>query len=191
MQLGVFSKLVNPSAFKGMYPISGDKSSGSKYTKYFAGMFYLFKSAQKYLPTIQKQGFKDAFIVAYLDGKVVKTEDVKNKERDQTSFATSYKDKVEESDNVIDQIRYEIKVQIPLTDSKSIERFNDYSFGNYKLDVEKDDDFKYYKITGFASFEITYREKSSIQDSIPYEAEIHAYFSNSKIPIETLKNKNN
>jgi hypothetical protein len=71
IQIGVFSKPVDPSFFKGISPVAGFKVSGTGATKYFAGMFRMMADANRALLTVKQMGFKDAFITAVSDGKAV------------------------------------------------------------------------------------------------------------------------
>ena len=48
---------------------------------YFAGLFRHYKDAQTALKTVHKVGFKDAFIVAYRDGKSIRTSEAQKLEK--------------------------------------------------------------------------------------------------------------
>lgn len=69
IQLGAFSKPLEISSFKGMAPISIERPSNAKVSKYFIGRFRKFSEADKSLSLVRTKGFKDAFIVSWLDGK--------------------------------------------------------------------------------------------------------------------------
>ncbi|RPH33897.1 MAG: hypothetical protein EHM93_02705 [Bacteroidales bacterium] len=71
IQLGAFSKPLEMGAFKGMIPVSIERASGAKVSKYFIGRFRKFSEAEKSLTVVRAKGFKDAFIVAWLDGKSI------------------------------------------------------------------------------------------------------------------------
>jgi tetratricopeptide (TPR) repeat protein len=71
IQLGAFSKPLELSSFKGMIPVSIERVSGAKVSKYFMGRFVTFVEAEKALAVVRLKGFKDAFIVAWLDGKSI------------------------------------------------------------------------------------------------------------------------
>jgi len=73
IQLGAYSKPLDISAFKGMIPVSIERIEGAKVSKYFIGRFDKFSEAEKALTTIKSKGFKDAFIVAWYNGKPVPT----------------------------------------------------------------------------------------------------------------------
>lgn len=71
IQLGAFSNPVSIQSFKGMTPISAEKVSGGKVTKYYVGKFLSLGNAEKALPSVKGLGFKDAFIVAWHNGRSV------------------------------------------------------------------------------------------------------------------------
>lgn len=71
IQLGAFSKPLEISSFKGMNPVSIDRPSGAKVSKYFIGRFRRFAETEKPLTVVHSKGFKDAFIVAWFDGKTI------------------------------------------------------------------------------------------------------------------------
>ncbi len=69
VQLGAFSKLIPDNTFKGLNPVVAEKSKGSSYYKYLLGLFQTFDAAQVGKIEVRRMGYKDAFIVAYKDGK--------------------------------------------------------------------------------------------------------------------------
>ena len=71
IQVGVFSKPLEASFFKGISPVAGFRITGTEATRYFAGMFRRMADASWSLTTVKQLGFRDAFITAVLDGKTV------------------------------------------------------------------------------------------------------------------------
>lgn len=80
IQLGVYSRQLKPDVFKGLTPISAETIPKRNLTKYFAGSFTNFENADKALPIVRASGFKDAFIVAWYNGKIMSIEKVKKLE---------------------------------------------------------------------------------------------------------------
>jgi hypothetical protein len=74
IQLGVFSNPKPNDAFGGITPISFVNPSGTSILKYYTGVFYSIGSVTRALEAVRSKGFKDAFIVAFLDGKLITTE---------------------------------------------------------------------------------------------------------------------
>ena len=71
VQFAVFSQKVKFSVFKGMTPLWFEPLRNGAITKYFAGNFSRYADAEEALPKIRKLGFKDAFIVAWYNGRSV------------------------------------------------------------------------------------------------------------------------
>jgi hypothetical protein len=71
IQMGAFSQPVDPERFKGIVPISGETVNASGVKKYYAGLFNKMADAEKVLIKIKEYGFKDAYVVAFYDGKQV------------------------------------------------------------------------------------------------------------------------
>jgi hypothetical protein len=73
IQMGAFSKTIEPDRFKGIIPISGETVNKAQVTKYYAGLFGRFADAEKALNKIKEYGFKDAFVVSFYNGKSIPT----------------------------------------------------------------------------------------------------------------------
>ncbi|HLO60719.1 MAG TPA: hypothetical protein VK179_18355 [Bacteroidales bacterium] len=74
IQLGAFSKAKPNNAFGGVQPVTFEQIPGSSIIKYYAGFFYSLNGVTKALETLRSQGFRDAFIVAFYEGKLITTE---------------------------------------------------------------------------------------------------------------------
>ena len=68
VQIGAFAKPIPQDLFEGIRPITGETTPNG-YIRYTAGMFVKFSSAQNAKDQIKGFGYKDAFVVAFLDGK--------------------------------------------------------------------------------------------------------------------------
>ncbi|NSW44407.1 MAG: PD40 domain-containing protein [Bacteroidales bacterium] len=69
VQIGAFNTPVKPNAFTGLSPVSAEKLEGSKYYRYFVGMFYSEAAAIMVRDYVRPMGYKDAFVVAFYNGK--------------------------------------------------------------------------------------------------------------------------
>jgi len=72
IQIGAFSTPQKPSFFKGMAPIYGYKTGNI--IRYYIGNLTRYSDAEKALATVKQKGFKDAFIVAWLNGTRITTQ---------------------------------------------------------------------------------------------------------------------
>ena len=79
IQLGAFSKPVSVTAFKGLTPLSGEKLPNGV-TKYYVGLFRRFADADDALRKVHEYGFKDAYIVAFYNHKIINPERAKQLE---------------------------------------------------------------------------------------------------------------
>lgn len=71
VQVGAFINPIEQNAFKGLYPVTGEKLPNTKYARYFVGMFRSEEATRMVLSEVKKMGYPDAFIVAYLDGNKI------------------------------------------------------------------------------------------------------------------------
>jgi hypothetical protein len=80
IQLGVFTKPRPSEAFGGISPVRFEQLENTSVLKYYAGVFYSLNGVTAAITQVKKKGFPDAFIVAYLDGKLISTEKAKEVE---------------------------------------------------------------------------------------------------------------
>lgn len=81
IQLGVFSSPVQPDAFRGISPVTGDTVGDSGMIKYYAGKFSRYEDASLSLNALRSAGYEDAFIVAWYNGVKVTTQRAKQLEQ--------------------------------------------------------------------------------------------------------------
>jgi hypothetical protein len=77
IQLGAFTKPRPSEAFGGISPVRFEQIENSSVLKYYAGVFHSLNGVTTAISQVKKNGFPDAFIVAYLDGKLISTEKAK------------------------------------------------------------------------------------------------------------------
>jgi N-acetylmuramoyl-L-alanine amidase len=80
IQLGAFGSALEPGAFGGITPVTGEHVSDKRLVKYYAGKFSRYEDASTALPRIQSLGYEDAFIVAWYNGIQVSTQKAKQLE---------------------------------------------------------------------------------------------------------------
>ncbi len=68
VQIGAFRNPIPQDLFKGMSPITGE-TTPQGFTRYTAGVFTTFTTADKVKNEIRELGYRDAFVVAFLNGK--------------------------------------------------------------------------------------------------------------------------
>mgnify|MGYP006272220705 CR=1 FL=1 len=86
IQLGAFSKELPQHTFGGFFPVTAEYFQDTDVYKYYVGLFRTRKSAGSALSIIQKKGYRDAYILAYLNGRLISTNRAQALERDAESF---------------------------------------------------------------------------------------------------------
>ena len=69
VQIGAFKREIPQNTFKGIKPICAEVIPKSAFTRYLAGLFVNYNDANSAKQTIRSVGYRDAFIVAYYNGK--------------------------------------------------------------------------------------------------------------------------
>lgn len=67
------------SELKGLCPVYEHRTASGMYT-YRVGLFHAHAEADECLETVRRRGFKDAYIVAFIDGEIVSVADAREKE---------------------------------------------------------------------------------------------------------------
>ena len=78
IQIGAFKNAIPQSSFKGLTPVCGERLGNSKFTKYLVGLFRTVDASKLVLTEVKQMGYKDAFIVAYLNGKRISLYEARN-----------------------------------------------------------------------------------------------------------------
>lgn len=68
VQVGYFKRMISPEKFPYMQPVNGQKFNTTPYQRFMVGEFSTFEAADKAKDIVQAK-YKDAFVVAYLNGK--------------------------------------------------------------------------------------------------------------------------
>lgn len=72
VQIGAFRNPIDPEQFKGMSPLTAE-TTPQGLTRYTAGLFTKFETADKVKNEIRELGYKDAFVVGFFNGKRIST----------------------------------------------------------------------------------------------------------------------
>jgi len=81
IQLGVYSRVLEPGTFGGLWPVSAETLPERELVKYFAGRFSRYEDARAALPEVRAAGYRDAFIVAWYNGRVIAFEKARKLEK--------------------------------------------------------------------------------------------------------------
>ncbi len=116
VQIGAFRSPLPSDKFKGIQPLTGETTRPG-WIRYCAGLFRGFEPANVVKKDIQKMGYRDAFVVAYYNGKRIELNDAYNKIRESQNL-TAYKDESAKEIAILKKLN--------VHDDKSISAEDDY-----------------------------------------------------------------
>lgn len=193
IQLAVFKNLVPSSYFKGIIPVYGFKSAGSDVTNYYAGMFRKLADASKALVKVKTAGFKDAFVVALLDKKIISGERAGVLEREWgnkpfiAAIVSSVKDTPKDTIPPTLVFRVEVtRTQKPLN-AKQLDLIKRLA-GSRGLEILTNASGQnIYLIGKFLTFESAAEYTDLLTRNGQKDAKVAAYLGKREIPVETAK----
>jgi len=190
IQIGVFSKQMEASFFKGISPVTGFRIPGTTSTKYFAGQFRRMADANQAVITVRQMGFKDSFVNAVLDGKAVSLERaslMENEWGQKPLMETVQSLKTGETETSTLVFRVEVTRSVKQLSDDAAEAYRKMA-GNRGLEIIKAEDGSFvYLIGKFITFD-TANEYAGLLIRNGYrDAKATAYLGNREIPVETAK----
>jgi len=190
IQIGVFSKPLDPAFFKGITPVAGFKIQGSNSTRYFVGLFRRMTDANKALLTVKQAGFKDSFITAVSDGKAVSIDRasiLENEWGQKPLVIIAARQKTEGTAPATLNFRVEIsRSDIPVTSEVS-ETYKKMA-GNRGFEIFlTEDGTLVYLIGKFITFESASEYTDLLKRNGYQKSKVVAYLGSKEIPVETAK----
>jgi hypothetical protein len=192
IQIGVYSKPLTLSYFKGVIPVMGFKIPGSSSVRYFAGMFRKAADAGKALLKVRQAGLRDAFVVAVADGKAISLERaaLMEKEWGLKPFLTV----IDASDGkpaagVTPTLVFRVelmKTLIPVNEETAQSIRNLASNRGLEILLKGDGSFVYL-IGKFITFESAEEYASLLKRNGYNDARVAAYLGEKEIPVEKAK----
>ena len=190
IQIGVFSKQMEPSFFKGISPVTGFRIPGTTSTKYFAGQFRRMADAGQAVVTVRQMGFKDSFVTAVLDGKAVSLERASLMESEwgqKPLIETVQSLKTGETETSTLIFRVEVTRSVkPLSDDIT-ESYRKMA-GNRGLEIIKAADGTFvYLIGKFITFDSADEYSGLLKRNGYRDTKVTAYVGSREITVETAK----
>jgi len=187
IQLGAFSTPKAPEVFKGLNPLSAVKNADSKVTKYFAGKFYQLKEAEKSVVLVKNKGFKDAYIVAFNNGKIIPINTAVKLESKNISEESNVSENQDneikpESDEIA--IVYILKSSIDINNQALIDQIKGKVPADKEIYTQNDERFTGIIIKTFKTYDEILPLKKQVESITKMETEIHAFFGENQIPVE-------
>jgi hypothetical protein len=193
IQVAVFKNLVSPAYFKGITPVYGFRNKGSDVTIYYAGMFRKSADASKSLTQVKSTGFKDAFVVALLDKKIVSAERAVVLEKEwgnKPFYETGIRKTTEVNpDTVPPTLVFRVEVIRTLKPLTAVQVDNIKRLaGNRGLEIIQNVSKQtIYLIGKFLTFESAAEYTDLLTRNGYKEAKVTAYLGRREIPVETAK----
>ena len=188
IQMGVFSKPLDPSFFKGIYPATGFRVSGTEATRYFVGMFRKMDDASRALLTVKQMGLKESFITAVLDGKAVSIDRAALLEEEwgkKPLIIISSAREPGETAPLTLNFRVEIsRSRKPVSDEVTAS-YKKMAGGRGFEIISTDDGFNVYLIGKFITFESASEYADLLKRNGYRESKVVAYLGSKEIPVET------
>ncbi|MFC2104245.1 hypothetical protein ACFLS4_02700 [Bacteroidota bacterium] len=190
IQLGAFSSEKSPAIFKGLTPLSCIKNENSNIRKYFAGKFIALSEAEENIGLIKSKGFKDAYVVAFNNGKIIPINSALKLETKSENLPTKMLDQVQNKETTINdnlEIIYVLKGHIQLKDTAIIDSIKLNLPENIELYLEDNETDKRILIKSFLTYEKAFEIKLKLEAVLSKEIEIHAYFAENQIPLKQAR----
>jgi tetratricopeptide (TPR) repeat protein len=188
IQVAVFSKPVTASYFKGIGPIYGFRNAGTNNTAYYAGMFRRNADARKALARVKQTGFRDAFLVAFSEGRQVSLEKAAALEKE-----WGRKPFLQAGQNPADTIPPELCFRVEIMRSArpvkpDVLKSMNQAAGTRGLDTEKTAaGTMVYLIGKFITYESAARYADLLVRNGYREAKVVARLGKKEVPVETAR----
>lgn len=192
IQVAVFRNPVAPAYFKGITPVVGFRNEGADLTNYYAGLFRKSADAAKALTRVKAIGFKDAFVVALLDKKVISADRAASIEKEwgsKTLIIAGPKINDPKLDTIPPTLVFRIEVMrsakpLPPDRLENIKKLA----GSKGLEIRVNETKQSIYLIGVF---LTYESASEYADLLVRnglkEAKVVAYLGKKEIPVETAK----
>jgi len=192
IQLAAFRNPQEVSFFGGLGPLSIYRAEGSDVNFYYAGMFRSKEEAEKALVKVKRKKFKDAFIIALMDGTRIsmeKAEQLENSWSDISLFSndTIIEPAVEDAEPPTLLYRVQVmKVKEKAEDDELdlLKRLADKR--SYDIFETADNEYVYL-IGKFLTFESAESYADLLYRNGMEDAKVVAYLGKKEIPLETAK----
>ena len=192
IQVAVFKNPVTISYFKGITPVYGFKAEGAEVASYYAGMFRRSADAAKALIRVKGLGFKDAFVVALFEKKIVSADraGILEKEWSNKSLIIVAQKAPDIQRDTVPQtliFRVEVARTIKPLKAEQLENIKKLA-GSRGLEILTDDpDQNIYLIGKFLTFESASEYAGLLTRNGQKDAKVVAYLGKKEIPVDTAK----
>ena len=189
IQTAAFRNPVKPSYFKKLGPVYGVMSSDSDITFYFIGMFRRQADARSALVKVRSAGFKDAFVVAIMDGERVSFERAETLESKWAGTSLVKQGAVKSKESM--PLTLVFRVEAARSEKKFTEERLEtmrHVAGKRDFDIVENEEGDYVCLIGkFLTFESAQNYSDLLYRNGLKEANVVAYMGEKEIPVEKAK----
>ncbi len=203
IQVGIYQNDVKLPDFSNLPNVTGETEEGNGSTRYYSGMYTRFGEAERALMDIRRFGFRDAFIVSYLDGRRIPVNRAVSMEREReerpavavTPLVTPEPEParpVRETAPPVQQTadRIVFKVQIGvfrnIITTENRDRFMRLA-GNEKLEyIQNNSGFYVYTIGNFNTFEEAVQTRDKLVAGGINDAFVVVFRNGEKVPLNQV-----
>lgn len=190
IQMGVFSKPVDPAFFRGIMPVYGHSVPGTSSTRYFAGMFRRMEDAERSLGTLRQMGFRDSFVTAVLDGNPVSLERALLMEEEWSGKSLKEPEApqvAEPAEPSVLAFRVEVSRSGKPLEEETVSRYRTLAGSRGLEIIQADDGTLVYLIGKFITFESAFDYADLLQRNGYQESRVVAYAGSREIPLDTAR----
>jgi hypothetical protein len=192
IQVAVLRNRVAISFFKGIAPAYGYKIQGTDKTTYYLGIFRKSSDARKALESVKKRGFRDAFVVASMDGKPVSAVRAAVLEKEWGNKPLKQPEAISQqtpADTVPPVLTFRVELKRsakPLKDDV-VEEMRKIA-GNRSFDImETENKQMIYLIGNFITFESASEYADLLVRNGYHDAKVVAWIGKKEIPVDTAR----
>lgn len=188
IQIAVFSKPVTASYFRGITPVYGFRVAGTNNTAYYAGMFRRSSDSRTALARVKQAGFRDAFLVAFSEGRQVSLEKAAalEKEWGKKPFLQAVQNP---ADTIPPELCFRVEIMRSARPVKpDVLKSMTQAAGTRGLDTEKTSSgTMVYLIGKFITYESAARYADLLVRNGYREARVVARLGKKEVPVETAR----
>lgn len=203
IQVGIYQNDVKLPDFSNLADVTGETEEGNGATRYYSGMYTRFGEAERALMDVRRFGFRDAFIVSYLDSRRIPVNRAVSMEREReerpavavTPLVTPepeptkpVRETVPPAQQTAERIVFKVQIGVfrNLISSENRDRFMRLA-GNEKLEyTQNNSGFYVYTIGNFNTFEEAVQTRDKLVTGGINDAFVVVFKNGEKVPLNQV-----
>lgn len=195
IQIGIWQNDVAPPDFSGLPAMTAEVEEGSSSVRYYSGLYKRFAEAERALLDARRLGFRDAFIVAYLDSRRIPINRAVGMENQNVERVITPPAEIPapaplpvRTEQTAPEVVFKVQVGVfrDLVAPETRNRFMSIA-GNQKVEFTRNDSGLYiYTIGNFTTFEEAVQAREQIVSAGIVDAFVVAFRGGEKIPLNQV-----